>query len=190
GTVHRTRAELRCAADALASPRSWQLRSWLEDLEGQPVPLTEVEESASVRGNSVQVKWGARSSTRRVPTPFTSNWSLFDAVQRLPAPAVPALTFALLEDLDLLKEKQQLSYRETTEVEWDDGTVRLQGYQQLGEGILPWHYWRDGARRLLFVVTGIRAYLWSPEAERRVEELVEAARRRTRRRAGEGGSNP
>lgn len=185
--IERTRATIQCAADGLGTPQSWQLESVVLNLDGKPIPETQVEERGDVKGDTVQVtpvnapKERARTRTVKVATPFTTNWSLLEAVQRLPAQGMSPLAFTLLEDGDLVKEKQRLLFRGPAKLDVNGKTVELREYQQIGEGILPYHYWVDGAGRLLFVVSGQRAYTWSPSAA----EEFETMRQRMLRRAGQ-----
>jgi len=159
GNTQDTRAKVECRADPLCAPTSWQMSSVILDAQGQPIEATKVEQSATVGSEGVEVTTGGVTSVRKIPRPFTSNWSLFDAVQRLPGEAAKPLQFALLEDLELVKRGQRLSFRESTEFDFGGGTQTLRGYHQIGEGILPYHYWVDEPSRLLIVISGIRAYI-------------------------------
>ena len=167
GTTHETKAKIECRTDALCAPLSWQMSSVVIDAEGQPIEDSKIEQLAVVGSNGVEVTIGDSVSVRKVPEPFTSNWSLFEAVQRLAGPATKPLTFTLLEDLDLVKENQRLSFRESVEFDFGGGPVRLQGYQQIGAGILPCHYWVDEHHRLLVALSGIRAYILDTTAQER-----------------------
>jgi len=165
GTTHETKATLECRTDALCTPLSWRMSSVVLDSEGQPIEDSQIEQEAVVEGEGVKVTIGESTSVRKPPAPFTSNWSLFDAVQRLAGPATKPLTFTLLEDLDLVKENQRLSFRESVEFDFGGGAVPMHGYQQIGRGILPYHYWVDGHHRLLVAFSGIRAYILDTTVE-------------------------
>lgn len=184
GAVHHTKATLRCAADSLATPRSWQIESTILDASGKPIEATGVTESASAKDGKIEVTAGTQTFVRKVPQVFTSNWSLFDVVQRLPGKEAKPLEFALLEDLDLVKKRQRLSYWKTMNLELGGKTLRLHGYQQIGNGILPYQYWVDDQRRLLFAISGTRAYIFDPDAPKRVarQRQMPAARRRRQKK--------
>lgn len=178
GAVQHTKAKILCAADALCTPKSWQLESAILDAAGQPVAATRVTHTAVVAGDTIEAQFGKRKRVSQAPLPFTSNWSLFDAVQRLSGKGMAPLRFALLEDLDLLKPNQRLSFVEGTSVGVAGGRqLALSGYERIGEGVLPYHYWVDDQHRLLFVLTGPRAYLYDPEARSRMG-VGQRARRR------------
>jgi hypothetical protein len=162
GTVHRTRSQIQCADDALSTPRSWKIESEILSSALQPTEVTRVREKAQVKGRKLSITTAERSLDREIPAVFTSNWSLFDAVQRLPGNGASTLEFALLEDLDLLKQRQRLSYWQSTELDIGGDSLQLTGYQQIGAGILPYQYWVDDQHRLLFAISGIRAYIFDP----------------------------
>jgi hypothetical protein len=133
------------------------------------VAATRVTHTAVVKGDAVAAQFGSHKRMSKVPAPFTSNWSLFDAVQRLSGKGAAPLRFAVLEDLDLVKPNQRLTFVEGTSVAVGEGRqLALSGYERIGEGILPYHYWVDEQHRLLFVLSGPRAYLYDPEARSRI----------------------
>jgi len=128
GFTHQTTAVIRFLADSLATPRSWQLEHRMLQ-NGVPVPDTLSEESGKLSGNKLQVSCGDRTSTRSVTTPVTSNWSLFDAVQRLAGPQTTRVQLGILEEMDLVKAQCQLSY-------WKARTVTLGGNRYQLKGCL------------------------------------------------------
>lgn len=152
----RTRASLTCAADRLATPREWELRA--EAVErGETVAETVVAETAAVR-DGVLVRRGRVERKLALPRPFTSNWSLLEAVERLPFDTAP-LNFDMLEDLDLYKPEQSLRPAGTVTAELGGRQVRLHGFRQIGRGILPTHYWLDDQHRLIAASGGLRAFI-------------------------------
>jgi hypothetical protein len=160
------------------------------DTDGKPIELTRVEESGEVKDGGVEVrpaKEGMRPRTLKVPSPFTSNWSLFEAVQRLPGKETSPIQFALLEDLDLLKEGQRLTFRGETTLTLNGKTIPLQEYQQIGDGILPFHYNLDEQRRLIVALSGQRAYLWNPKAQEQLAEIQDRVLRKVQNEQKKNG---
>jgi len=182
GFERRTHATLTCAADRLATPLSWTLESHGLDLEDKPITRADVTEKGTLADGELAVAFGGQTRKQSVPSPATSNWSLFDAVQRLPREKTQPLSFTLIEDMDLVKPNQRLTFRETTTVALGGKTVRLHGYQQTGQGILPWQYWVDDAGRLLLAFSGVRAYILDPTATTWMEKQLASARFAIRRR--------
>ena len=160
GSVHQTSAQIQFVADALSTPQSWQIDSVILDLNSQPIEKSRVLETGSVTGGQIQVIANGRTLLRPAPAVFTSNWSLFDAVQRLPGPATTPLEFDLLEELDLLKTGQRLSYQESRTLDVNGNNLSLIGYHLIGEGILPYEFWVDEQHRLLIALSGLRAYIY------------------------------
>jgi len=139
-----------------------------------------VRERVNVRNGKLRVKAGKRTMVRDAASALTTDWGLFDVVQRLPLEKTEPLAFAVLEELDMLKEGQRLSYRETSDLELDGGKLRLSRYDMLGGGLLPYQYWVDGRHRLLMAISHTRTYIFDADAEARVAEIAEQLARRRR----------
>jgi ATP synthase F1 gamma subunit len=90
-------------------------------------------------------------------SPLTQTVSVEDV---LPIPRT------LLEEMDLLKRNQRLTFAETITFK----QLRLTSYEQIGDGVLPFHYWVDERHRVLFVLSGQRSYIYDPDARNRVKE--------------------
>lgn len=168
--TQRTAANITCSADALATPISWELESVaLAAEDASPVPLSEMHESGALNNGTVELAFEGGCRTLEVGPSVTSNWSLFDALQRLPRSAAPDAEFDVLEDLRLRREKQRLFSEGATTVETAAGPLRLYGLRQLGAGISPTYYWLDEQGRLLLALGKMRAYIWrgavAPTAE-------------------------
>jgi len=153
-------AEIHCSADGLSTPHRWSYSSELLDHAGESLEHLKLAKSAVARESFVEFHTGGRLRKKRIARPFTLGWLLFDAVQRLPRREFSPVHFAMLDHFDQVKLNQQLSFHKTVDIEFGDpGTVRLNAYDHLGEGIVPSVYWVDGEGRLLFVVAGIEAYI-------------------------------
>ncbi|MCX7047506.1 MAG: hypothetical protein NTX50_18735 [Candidatus Sumerlaeota bacterium] len=160
-TRYRVLAKMDCAEDALATPRSWELNSSSANATGQVTEETQVSRTGKVAGGRMICK-GKTERILPAPKAFTSNWSLFEAIQRLPATGAQPLEFDLLEEMDLLKPGQRLTFRETVEIELAGKPLRLHGFDQIGQGVPPYQYWLDDQRRLLLAVGWMRAYIYAP----------------------------
>lgn len=164
--IHPTKAQLttaniRCANNALATLQSWRLESVALGAEGKSRPLSRMSESGVFAKGIIKLT-NAEGASRKIDVSenLTSNWSLFDAVQRLHKKEPPKADFEMLEDLRLPRANQRLTSDGPIEVELGGKMIRLYGFHQIGEGILPIHYWLDEQGRLLFALGGVRAYLW------------------------------
>ena len=145
----RTKAGVTCRADELATPIQWRVDFQIIDPQGKTVPMTAV----SVLGKADKLRVSGRHS---------SNWSLFDAVQRLPFDS-RAVEFTMLEELELLRPDQRLSPGVRAEVEIGGRLMKLHSFEHVGRGILPITYWLDDNHRLIIAVGGRRAFLYESE---------------------------
>jgi hypothetical protein len=192
GGVGRASAEIRCAVDALASPLSWTLESWVADPQGREIEDTRLNEKVDVHGGELRRTGAGRERVTPAPGPLALDWGLFDAVQRLPRKTTPELRFTLIDRLGACLKPDQLlastqsvtvslggqhrwgeqaeqleagtRYRPVERVE-DATAVRLHSYEHTGQGILPTTYWVDDAGRLLFVLTGMLAWIRNPKVQ-------------------------
>jgi len=186
GGINHVNADIQCRADALASPVAWRVRTGSTGTGGKPVPRTEVDQVATLDGERIELAAGPVRRTLRVPSPFTLNWCLFDAVQRLPGEGMKPIPFTLLDDFDQVKPDQRLSFHGRVAIplggrptvthhvqKLEKGTiyrpmlgrtggreVSFMTYSLTGRGIVPWVYYVDEAGRLLFAVSGIEGYVW------------------------------
>ncbi len=117
-----------------------------------------MRETGRIARGRAELGPGAGKQSFPVGERVTSNWSLFDAVQRLPEEA--CLHFTMLEDLRLLRREQRLAPEAAVELAFANRTVSLRGFRQTGEGVLPIHWWRDEQGRLLLALGNVRAYIW------------------------------
>jgi hypothetical protein len=191
GSLHAT-MELTCRTDALATPAEWTLETVVHDTEDQPIEDTRLAETGTALDDALEVLIGDDKRRLPVDAPYTFQWSLFDAVQRLGREGLRPLPFTLVDRLTYeIKPGHTLAPRKAAEMElggrrtWKEearalevGTVyrpvparegavltRMQAYEQLGEGILPIVYWVNERGRLLFILSGLIGYVFDPDAE-------------------------
>lgn len=150
--------DMLCRTDRLATPVSWRVRSETR-ATGRPLnPWVVYERSGSF--DLATLSWESpRRRTRRVSGPCTTNWSLLDAVQRLPLRREPALAFDLLEEAELLKTGHALCFGDTQWLDFGGARTTVHGFEQVGSGIYPQHYWLDEHRRLTVFTDGFRAFI-------------------------------
>ena len=173
---------MRCAAAALASPVSWSIQTRLVTAaDHRELAEAAVHKKGSLSGGKLRTQAGTHSFEEDVPEPATSNWSLFEALQRLPGPEAMPLEFTLLDELDKIKPAHRLSFRESTSIPFGGEKVKVHCYQKLGEGLLPYYYYVDENHRLLLAINELRAYILDPNTEEKYQEALKrlAKRRRT-----------
>ncbi|MBM3476481.1 MAG: hypothetical protein FJX75_24680 [Armatimonadetes bacterium] len=192
GGILRAEASIECKADDLATPIRWQAQSCVHDAEDKPIEDTRLEETGEAGERALRVKVGEKAIRIPAERPFTFDWCLFEAVQRLPGEALEPLEFTLIDRLGReAKPEQRLAFRTAATVElggkrvWREekhpleaGAVyrpvparegatatALRAYNQTGRGIVPIVYWVNEQGRLLFALSGLIGYVLNAEAQ-------------------------
>jgi hypothetical protein len=151
-----------CRNNSLASPTRWNLSNQLIGADGENIPELFSD------NNGVPNKGIER---------ITSDWCLFEAVQRLAFDEQTSLSFDLLEGMSLLKSKHRLSYSGVHSESTSVANTPLHRFVQFGSGILPYEYWLDARHRLLIVTSMNKAYILDEQAENVFIRDVEQARK-------------
>lgn len=192
GGVLRAEMSFECRTDTLATPIRWQAQTAVHDPQDAAIEDTRLSETGEVGERALRVKVGGTVVQTPLPELFTVDWSLFDAVQRLPGEALEPLAFTLVDRLNQqMKPGQRLAFRSAPTIElggkriWreekrtlergavyrpvsarEGATVtRLRAYDQTGRGLVPIVYWVDERGRLLFVLSGLIGYVLNLEAQ-------------------------
>jgi len=169
-------AEVACLKDELASPVRWRLSSRLTGADGSIRSELSTDERAVVRGDAVHIETAGRTVQRRISHPMTSDWDLFEAVQRLEHEKETNLRFGLLEGLSVFKEEQHLVCSGNRAQAPGESTLRHRCVQT-GRGILPSEYWIDEKYRLQLVCSMNKAYILDDDAEKTIGRMVEQMRK-------------
>jgi hypothetical protein len=178
---HDTEGLMNCKMNALSTPTAWHFvfsTSYPENKNRPNFPQKRNAEKGEIyidyfktdpnssmarqaANYGKEIRYQDGSGTHSIPKPqaYTINWALFDVVQRLPRKQGQTLSFTLLDHFDQVKPNHTLTYHGEQEIIINNTTLRLHRFDQLGEGIVPWVYWVDQTGRLLFVVSGIEAYI-------------------------------
>lgn len=160
GSSHVTTIESVCASDMLSSPLSWNLTSEIRyAVTNEPLLQSRLKESGRLHKNHLELSLRKSVRTIDVSENVTSNWCLFEAIQRLSEKNISTPDFDMMEDFRFFHSHQNLVSGDPVEVNFSETDMRLNGFYQTGEGILPRCYWRDEKARLLFVIGGVCAYI-------------------------------
>ena len=160
-TIHEMKVSMRGLDDALGRPASWRLLSRIYDPKSQEeFQEAKVDQSGSLaKPKSLEITTNGHKRILPVSRRWTSNWSLFEAVQRLSREAMKPMEFDLLEDLDMLKTNHRLVRRGEEILRIGDKNIAATRFDQIGRGCLPQRYYIDGKGRLLLTHTELRAYI-------------------------------
>jgi hypothetical protein len=177
GQKRTVEAWLRARPDRLGTLLEWRLKNSFEDLSGKAIPGLDVEESGRSEHGVLSLTRGGDKRTVNGERPVTADWSLFEAIQRLPHNEVDGAPFDFLEGLSILREEHKLYYRGQYLMS-EPPRLRLHWFQQIGYGVLPYDYWLDDQHRLLVAGTEARAYVLDDRADERVTERLQTIRNR------------
>lgn len=177
GLLHTIEAEIKCVNNQLASPVQWHLSSRFVDHNRKSVDELGTDERAVVDGNIINVRTkGGHRFRREAGGPFTSDFCLCEAVQRLKFNKQSSLAFDMLEGLSLVKKQQRLIYRGVYTTKMGSKDIPLHRFDQIGEGILPCEYWVDNNHRLLVATSMNKAYILDEEAEKTIRQRTKQLR--------------
>jgi len=159
--VHILDGTIKCRNNQLASPVEWKLQSRFIGTDGRNIPKLLSNDDG-------------KSAKRTERT--TSDFCLFEAVQRLAYNKDISMSFDLLEGMSLKKQDHRLSYSSVTPLKMDGRDISLHCFIQTGSGILPYEYWLDDRHRLLAVTSMNKAYILDEQAEQIIKREAKEAR--------------
>ncbi len=153
------RAEIQCKNDALASPVSWVFDTKLaQEASDPPYLQSGRRRSGAVRDGMLLIGDKMRTYRTALRGAYGNEWTLLEAVQRLPGEQTPPMHYTLIDEYDLLQPGHTLAYRDQVVIPVKDGSLTLHSYCDLGAGVIPTTYWVDEHQRLVFVCTGLQVY--------------------------------
>ncbi len=159
GFSHFQRAEIRCRLDALATPVSWLFDTKLaREATAPPYLQSGRRRSASVHNSVMMVRDRLRSTNIVLDGAYSNEWSLLEAIQRLPGEMTPNMHYTLIDEFDTPQQAHTLIFRDKVNVPLKNGTILLTGYCDLGTAVVPTTYWVDEHHRLIFVCSGLTVY--------------------------------
>ncbi len=165
--THIIDGKIKCRNNQLASPIQWRLQSSFTGTDGKHI--SELLSS----DNDMADEEVERN---------TSDFCLFEAVQRLAYDKDSSVSFDLLEGMRLSKPGHRLLYRGTHPIKMDGRDIPLHCFVQLGSGVLPYEYWLDDNHRLLAAISMNKAYILDEQAEQIIEKEAEEARKSYQRK--------
>ncbi len=159
--VHTFVATVVCAGDDLATPVKWT-STYTAAAAAHPLKMSlEQNESGAASDGALTIQHGREQTKLPVSSAYTSNWALFDAVQRMARPGGAPLRFTLLDD-DAPKPNQVLAFYQSVDLKdrWPRApNLRVHGFLQIGDGTTPQVYWVDDRGELLFLVSGLNVFI-------------------------------
>jgi len=155
---HFTRAKITASNNLSGSPIQWEKGSqyFISSRDGG-TNLTEL--NLSQKGFIDKLSEDGKDN-------FTSNFTLFDLVQKMSARGINHLDFTLLDELDKVKRKHSISFAGETSIQFAGETKSVRCYEEIGEGQLPTKYYLDNQGRMLLAISGMRVFILSKGCEK------------------------
>jgi hypothetical protein len=169
GIVHVLDAQITCQADRLATPIKWRTKSTFNDPKGAIIRDLGTEHTGRVNGNTIEINTHGNTRTLQPSRPFTGDWCLLEAVQRMPYTDSDPVTMDVLKEMDLVEEDHRIVYKGRNTVTLKGDPMVLHHFQQWGRGTLPYDYWLDEHHRLQMFVTLSIAYIRDDKPEQTTE---------------------
>jgi hypothetical protein len=152
-------AEFDCGAGALGPLRNWTSSSKMAAAAGDPPYRNSgLRKQGVAAGDSVEVRTGSQKNRTKLAGPCLAKWCLIENVQRLPREQ-RSYAFTLLDEVDELHPAQELRFGGVMETAAGGAARTLGAFQHLGQGVIPTTYWTDDRNRVLFIATGVEAYV-------------------------------
>lgn len=152
-------AEIQCRFNALASPLSWVFDTRMaRNAQDPPYLDSGRRHSADVTGGVLRVRDKLQTRKEAIDGLYSNEWTLLEAVQRLPGQSMKAINYTLIDEYDTPQPNHTLAYRTHAQVALQSGPAQLVGYYDLGRAVVPTVYWVDEHGRLTFVCTGLMVY--------------------------------
>ncbi|MGC8541781.1 MAG: hypothetical protein ACP5QA_14305 [Phycisphaerae bacterium] len=152
-------AVLQCRTDTLAAPVSWEFETKMSRRPGdKPYLLTGRHRSAKVSDGYLMIRDKLATSRTMIHGPYSNEWTLLEAVQRLPGESMKQIHYTLIDEYDTPQPDHSLAFRTRAKMSVANGPLHLVGYYDLGRAVIPTVYWVDQHGRLIFVCTGLVVY--------------------------------
>ncbi len=188
GIVLRTDVDLKCINDYLATPIEWELSNRFFGPDKKEKPELDSNVKGIIGNDTIEIKSINHSFKHKIINKTTSDFCLFEAIQRRALKKEQSEQFDILEGMSLLKENHYLVYRGLETFKINNKQTELHHFHQIGQGVLPYNYWLDSNHRLVLVQTGSRVYILDEDADKKVKEYEKKMRityNRNRRRYDE-----
>lgn len=152
--------QLTCIHDTLCTPQHFTTANKMAAAyEASPLPFTAIEKQGLFQQGQLELRSGRQAIRFPLTVPYTFKWCLFDAVQQLADPNLDPIRFSLIDENDQIWPDQVLRFYRRVSLENEHGTQTLTALEHVGPGVIPFVFWIDEQGRLLFVMTGIEAYV-------------------------------
>ncbi len=157
------KGEITAKNDLLASPVKWECETKIsDDRNGLPYLNTLHQWKGSFENGQIYYHSG---SQHIVKTPankeLTWKWGIINLVQKMAEQSVHEIHFSAFDEMDMIYEHQYARFRKKQRIDCGTSNEEFSVFDVLGDGIIPTVYWVDSHYRVIFIVSGVEAYVLS-----------------------------
>jgi hypothetical protein len=149
--------------DLLASPVSWECETMIsKNKERNPFMNTLHQWKGSFKKGQVNYKSGFINYKKKPASKnLTWKWGIINLIQKMTEKSVSEVHFSALDEMDMLYEHQFARFRKKQKIDCGQEILEFSIFDVLGDGIIPTVYWTDNLNRVVFIITGVEAYVLS-----------------------------
>ncbi len=174
---NRVTADAECRVGHPATPLAWTHLSEHRGPEQNVASRLRLKQRGETHNGRVKIRLDRHTYQPELSNPWTTEFVLFESLQRLPFAVAPHVRFDLFEDFSMVKRNQRLIYRGPRDFDLGEaGEHRLHRFDHLGSGIVPFEYYLDEAHRLLVAISGNKFLVL--DDDERAHATIEAFRER------------
>jgi len=153
--------------DLLASPVKWECETKIsDDVKGLPYLNTLHRWKGSFKIGQVNYHSVSQHIIKKPANKdLTWKWGLINLVQKMAEQSVPEVHFSALDEMDMMYEHQYARFRKKQQIDCGTSNVEFSVFEVLGDGIIPTVYWVDNFCRVIFIISGVEAYVLSDNQE-------------------------
>jgi hypothetical protein len=147
--------------DLLATPVSWECETKISDnAAGTPFIDTLHQWKGSFKNGQIYYKSGSNSNRKKPASKNLSwKWGIINLVQKMTAQSVYEIHFSALDEMDMVYDHQYVRFRKKQLIDCGSRNLEFSVFDVLGDGIIPTVYWVDNFNRVVFIITGVEAYV-------------------------------
>lgn len=157
------KGQIEAKNDLLASPVQWECETKIsDDVNGSPYLNTLHQWQGSFKNGQVNYQSGKQHIIKMpVNQDLTWKWGIINLVQKMAEQSVPEIHFSALDEMDMIYEHQYARFRKKQVIDCGTSNVEFSVFDVLGDGIIPTVYWVDNFNRVIFIISGVEAYVLS-----------------------------
>lgn len=160
--VYKVHGSLMAANNDFPSVVSWEGQSMISPVDSEkPYLNSEKKIMGKVTGKNVVLKENGKESKLTLSSGnLTWKWGMIDMVRIMASKNIQSLEFSTLDEMDVIYPKQKVSFRKSKMLTTGEGEkVNFKVFDLIGDGVIPTVYWVDQFGRVVFIVTGLEAYM-------------------------------